>query len=107
MQKAIFSFSLLAKSIFTYPQRAYLGLPAIGRGTYPIPFRTRQLNHAPFPVVVWSSAMPSWESWLPHPMLALLKITKPFNSNNAAFKHHKHDVEGKYLRFITKNAQLT
>ena len=31
-------------------------LPAIGRGTHLIPFRTQKLNHAPFLVLVWSSA---------------------------------------------------
>ena len=33
-----------------------LRLPAIGCGTHLIPFRTQKLNHAPFPVLVWSSA---------------------------------------------------
>ncbi len=32
------------------------GLPAIGRGTHLIPSRTQKLNHAPFMVLVWSSA---------------------------------------------------
>ena len=31
-------------------------LPAIGCGTHLIPFRTQKLNHAPFSVLVWSSA---------------------------------------------------
>jgi len=31
-------------------------LPAIGRGTYPNPFRTRKLNRAPSLAVVQSSA---------------------------------------------------
>ena len=31
-------------------------LPAIGCGTHLIPFRTQKLNHAPFLVLVWSSA---------------------------------------------------
>ena len=43
-----------------------VGLPAIGRGTHPIPYRTRQLNRAPFPTVVWSSAMRTRGSWLPY-----------------------------------------
>ena len=36
-----------------------IGLPAIGRGTYPNPFRTRKSNRAPFSTLVWSSAMRS------------------------------------------------
>ena len=40
-----------------------VGLPAIGCGIHLIPFRTQKLNHAPFPVLVWSSATWSRESW--------------------------------------------
>ena len=43
----------------------WFGLPAIGRGNHPNPFRTRKLNHAPFAVVVLSSATRSRGSWWP------------------------------------------
>ena len=55
------------------------GLPAIGRGNHPNPFRTRKLNHAPFAVVVLSSATRSRGSWWP--ASSLNKKVKWFNGS--------------------------